>query len=110
MKLEEYQNTLKELETRFGAKSSKSLIKVIDMAHLQTLDKIDQQFNNFRNEINDFRNEIDLKIDQKFNNFRKEMIEDRKDIHKSINAMVFKIVGLLGAIIAIIKFMPEIFN
>ena len=103
MKLEEYQNTLKELETRFGAKSSKSLIKVIDMAHLQTLDKIDQQFN-------DFRNEIDLKIDQKFNNFRKEMIEDRKDIHKSINAMVFKIVGLLGAIIAIIKFMPEIFN
>ena len=99
MKLEEYQNTLKELETRFGAKSSKSLIKVIDMAHLQTLDKIDQQFNDFRNEI-----------DQKFNNFRKEMIEDRKDIHKSINAMVFKIVGLLGAIIAIIKFMPEIFN
>ncbi len=58
------------------------------MANLQTLDK----------------------IDQKFNDFRKEIIEDRKDIHKSINSMVFKIVGLLAAIIALIKFLPEIFQ
>ncbi len=103
MKLEEYQNALDELESKFGKDSSKTLLKIIDMANLHAIDKINQ---NFDQKFNDFRIEVNKSINDVKNDVHKSI----NDVHKSINLMVFKIVGLLAAIIALIKFLPEIIN
>ncbi len=98
MKLEEYQNALKELDDKFGKKSSKTIIKVIDMSMQQILEKIDNT------------------LDNRFNEFETKVHKEINNVHKEINSMIFKIAGLFSVIIAlvagivtIIRFLPDLF-